>query len=403
MRRSPDVSAAPAPSPGHPLSLLWPLALLLAVPFTVCSPDVRDTADAADESPLTRGVEVAERDATEARVGGRDYALLIATDTYDHWKKLPNPISDIRAIGQELHDVYGFHVDYLEGPTRREIREKLREYATRRTFSPQDQLLIFIAGHGFFDKLTKTGYLVARDTKSREEDFAFDSFLPYPSTLRLIDKIPAPHILLMADACFAGTLDPRIASRGEDIHAFASNAAYLRRKLELRTRRYVTSGGKEYVPDGRPGHHSPFARAMLGGLRSFGGSDGILSLDELIAGHLEGVSPLPRWSDFGDNEPGSTFLFVVKSRRIAPDDSALPLDFKNAAAYCDAGGPRNVEKGVQLFRGLLEEIPPAERSELDSTTLTRADDEYLKGSAQKTCSLYKALFSAFFSDRTDRN
>ena len=57
---------------------------------------------------------------------------------------------------------------------------------------------------------------------------------------------------------------------------------FIERKKKYKTRLYLTSGGKEYVPDGRPGHHSPFARKFLEALRNYGGNDGILTVNEII-------------------------------------------------------------------------------------------------------------------------
>jgi|GEM_PF-6612122 len=381
--------------PARLLVAPWLLAGVVGT-LVVCSP--AEPMPGELSGPV-RGVEVHRPGPEERAVGGKDFALLVATNEYDHWGHLDNPISDIEAIGEDLREVYGFSVESLENPTRRELRVKLREYADQKDFGPRDQLLIFIAGHGLYDSLTETGYLVTRDSSSIRDDPAYDTFLSYPSILRLIDKIPAQHILLVADACDAGTLDPRIAVRGAEIFNYSSNAAYLRRKLELRTRRYVTSGGKDYVFDGVSGEHSPFARAVLEGLRSFGGSDGILTLDELIADHLETLLPLPRWGEFGDNDPGSTFLFVVKGRRAAPIDILLPEDVGDAISYCDAGGGRNMERGVRIFRDHLEKLPPDEVARLDQTLLARAQRESLEGSTERACWLYKALFSGLYSSR----
>ena len=74
------------------------------------------------------------------------------------------------------------------------------------------------------------------------------------------------------------------------MYAGVTRSAFLARKLRFTTRRYITSGGKEYVPDGRPGQHSPFMRRLLEALRSYGGSDGILTLGEIQIG-LDYVVP----------------------------------------------------------------------------------------------------------------
>ncbi|MBZ4171027.1 hypothetical protein JYG45_24325, partial [Escherichia fergusonii] len=72
---------------------------------------------------------------------------------------------------------------------------------------------------------------------------------------------------------------------------------------------YLTSGGKEYVPDGRPGQHSPFARKFLEALSTYGGADRILTYKEIL-GVVESVIPEPRYGEFGDNQPGSDFIFI---------------------------------------------------------------------------------------------
>jgi hypothetical protein len=114
------------------------------------------------------------------------------------------------------------------------------------------------------------------------------------------------------DVCFGGTFDPHIASaRGESESDLAARAHFIKRKLNSKTRLYLTSGGKEYVPDGRPGQHSPFARKFLEALGSFGGADRILTYKEILS-IIESVVPEPRYGEFGDNQPGSDFIFIGK-------------------------------------------------------------------------------------------
>ena len=108
-----------------------------------------------------------------------------------------------------------------------------------------------------------------------------------------------------------GTFDPLIAHRGGEKQNEFNKNEFILRKMKHKTRQYLTSGGKEYVPDGRPGQHSPFARKIIEGLRSGGGSDGILTISEVFT-YVEKVNPEPRHGEFGDNEPGSEFLFIKK-------------------------------------------------------------------------------------------
>lgn len=79
------------------------------------------------------------------------------------------------------------------------------------------------------------------------------------------------------------------------------------------SRSYLTSGGKEYVDDGQPGHHSPFARRLIEALRSGGGADRILTTSELH-GYLEKLRPEPRAGSFGSDEALGGFLFAQPER-----------------------------------------------------------------------------------------
>jgi tetratricopeptide (TPR) repeat protein len=240
---------------------------------------------------------------------GKNYALLIGTNDYDEWEKLNNPVLDANAIADELKTSYKFETEVLLNPKREQILLKLKEYA-RKNFEPNDQLFIFVAGHGHFDEDYGEGFLVAKDSKKEDESGA--SYIPHNTLRNSINNIKCKHIFLVMDVCFGGTFDPVVARRGNTSeYDNISKQEFIARKLRFKTRRYLTSGGKEYVSDGRPGMHSPFARRLLEALRGFGGNDGILTIGEIIT-QVEALAPEPRTGEFVDNEPGSDFIFVVK-------------------------------------------------------------------------------------------
>ncbi|MBW8049613.1 MAG: caspase family protein [Cytophagales bacterium] len=239
---------------------------------------------------------------------GTDYALLFATNEYENIQNLTNPVFDANAVSKELEQSYGFRISTVLNPTRAGILGKLREYATM-SYNDNDQLFIFVAGHGVYDDIFSEGYLVNKDSKANDE--IKESYLSHSNLRTIVNNIPCKHIFLMLDVCFGGTFDPLIATRGIDLYSDIDKQKFIKRKLQYKTRRYITSGGKEYVPDGRPGHHSPFVRRFLEALRSYGGVDGILTLGEIIT-YIEKVTPEPRAGEFGSNEPGSDFLFIAK-------------------------------------------------------------------------------------------
>lgn len=244
-----------------------------------------------------------------------DYALLIATNEYDEWDDLVNPVFDANAIKKDLEELYGYKVDLVLNPTKSEVLSKLREYSLK-NYLPDDQLFIFIAGHGKFDPIIKDGYLVTRDSKAK--DLNLESYISFSDLRTRIDNNPCRHIFLTMDACFGGTFDQAIAKRGaddDDYYGFNVEVQQdlIKRKLQYKSRIYLTSGGKEYVSDGRPGRHSPFAAGFLEALRSGGGRMRVLTTS-MIYSFVEASKQVPRYGTFGDNEPGSEFIFVRSSQ-----------------------------------------------------------------------------------------
>ena len=253
---------------------------------------------------------VNQKDVGREDILGIDRAIVFATNVYDSFSELVNPVIDAGTVAEELQSNYFVKTELIINPTLKETIEKIREYA-KLDYGPNDNLLIFFAGHGIYDEVFKEGYVISRDSKS--DDVAKTSYLSHSNLRTMINNVPCNHILLVMDVCFGGTFDPIIASKGRaaDMYTEVTNEEFIQRKKKYKTRLYLTSGGKEYVPDGRPGHHSPFARKFLEALRNYGGNDGILTVNEIIQ-YVEKVEPQPRFGEFGDNEPGSDFILLTK-------------------------------------------------------------------------------------------
>jgi hypothetical protein len=197
-------------------------------------------------------------------------------------------------------------VEVIENPNVEDVFEKLREY-NQRKFKPQDQLLIFFAGHGTFDETFGEGYVVAKN--SLANDKGKTTYISHNRLRGVVNNIPCEHILLTMDVCFGGTLDPEIArSRNADTYE-DTPTEMVARKLSQKTRKYLTSGGKEYVSDGIPGKHSPFASKFIESLRSYGGTDHVLTLQELIT-NMDVLKQVPRTGSFGDDQRLSDFVFI---------------------------------------------------------------------------------------------
>ena len=249
--------------------------------------------------------------ADASKLDRTDYGLVFATDQYDNWSDLVNPVFDSRSITEELKKTYKFKVEIVENATQAEVLKKLREYGEKQ-YKPLDQLFVFFAGHGTYDQTFGEGFVVTKESMLNDEGKT--TYLSHNRLRSIINNIPCEHIFLAMDVCFGGTFDAALANaRGQEdeVYREQSQAEFLTRKLTYKTRKYLTSGGKTYVSDGIAGKHSPFAKSFLEALASQGGKDGILTLQEIYT-FVEKLKNPPRMGEFGDNAPGSDFLFLVK-------------------------------------------------------------------------------------------
>lgn len=272
-----------------------------------------DNAAAVDSFTVVRDEagEVAAVNPLRKARRGADYALLFGGDQYKSWTPLLNPINDVRAIGKELKEVYGFEVEIVENASLETILNTLRRYRKMK-FERGDQLLIYFAGHGHYDKEFKMGYIVAND--SRIDDINKVTYLPHDVLRTMIDNIPSEHVLLLLDVCHGGTFDQQLASaRGgmDDLYSDTERAEFVDRKMQYRTRKFISSGSENYVSDGIPGRHSPFTRRVLEALRTGGSGAGLLTVSQLYS-YVERLRDRPHAGEFGSNEPGSDFLFIMK-------------------------------------------------------------------------------------------
>lgn len=101
------------------------------------------------------------------------------------------------------------------------------------------------------------------------------------------------------------------AGQRGDEYADVSPEKFIRRKLAVKGRLYLTSGEITSIPDGRAGQHSPFARRFIASVRTYGGKKQLVTATS-IALDVGKIEPEPRFGDFGDSAPGADFLFVPK-------------------------------------------------------------------------------------------
>ena len=182
---------------------------------------------------------------------GKNYILLIGVNQYDHWGNLNNAVKDCEDLAGVLTNYYQFEPEYVirlfnKQATRENILETFE--SLQDIITPNDNLLIYYAGHGYYDAGSHLGYWVP--VGARQEKIP--DYIRNSTIHDYLKTIKSKHILLVADACYAGSL-------------FATRSDILGENFKSRWA--FTSGNIEKVWDGEPGQNSPFAAFLINTLR----------------------------------------------------------------------------------------------------------------------------------------
>ncbi len=182
--------------------------------------------------------------------GRHNYALLIAVEEYKDPAivSLSEPLKDAKQLKEILIGHYTFDsvdVTMLVNPTFEEINVAFDELSHRIT--PTDNLLIFYAGHGYFDEKTNIGYWLPSDAQEKNRARWFRN----SALVENIGAINSKHTLLIADACFSGGI---FKTRS----ALNNASVDIANQMKRASRKAMTSGSLTTVPD-----KSVFMRYLL--------------------------------------------------------------------------------------------------------------------------------------------
>ena len=172
---------------------------------------------------------------------GTNYILLIGSQNYADASipSLENPISDAIKLKLALKSNYNFedeNVLTLFNPTVNDFKKKFIQISE--TIQPEDNLIIFYAGHGIWNEKEKKGYWLLNDAIRADKN----TWLPNKAVLDMIAGVSARHTLLITDACFSGSV-----FKTRSIGADAPPA--VREMSEKISRVAITSGNDTEVPD----------------------------------------------------------------------------------------------------------------------------------------------------------
>ncbi|MBM4165805.1 MAG: caspase family protein [Ignavibacteria bacterium] len=234
-------------------------------------------------------------------IKGKYYALIIAVQDYKSIMGLEYPLQDAENVKNVLTTNYTFEnnaIHFLKNPNRKDIFSALQQL--KKKLSAEDNLLIYYAGHGFWDVDNSQGYWLPASA-------SWDDRAEWISNSDIRDNIKSiktKHTLLISDACFSGGIfKSREAKEKPDIS--------IQKMYELPSRKAITSGTfKTAVPD-----KSVFADYLLKRLKE--NSAKYLDAENLYLNFKQAVinngPAVPQFGviyDAGDE--GGDFIFVRK-------------------------------------------------------------------------------------------
>lgn len=248
----------------------------------------------------------------------RKFALIIGTDQYDgkpDWADLQNPIFDAETIADVLINDYGYQTQILRNPTTNDLLNSIISY--HEILKKNDRMIIYIAGHGDYDeRIFDDGFIVCKDSKPLKQDINRKSYLSFKTLSSLVNKLPSKQILLLLDVCFSGSFNTKMrnyrSAHRSDIYSDIDAEAYAAKKIKLKTRTVITSGGLDPVLDGIAGQHSPFAYKLIEGLRVLPDQKTIVTSNDLYA-YVSRVKSQPIIGHFGDHEPAAEFIIGMSN------------------------------------------------------------------------------------------
>lgn len=230
------------------------------------------------------------------------YALIMGANDYSdsNITDLDKPISDATKLFNVLTDRYTFdpnNVIFLKNPTREQIINEL-DRLTRKV-GKNDNLLVFFAGHGYWDKETDFGYWIPTDSKSNSTA----NWMANSQIRDYVAAIKSKHTLLIADACFGGSI-----FRGRK--AFEEGSSPIKKAFDAPSRKAMTSGNLTEVPD-----QSVFLEQLVTRLNA--NTKDYISAEEIFSSIKDIVinsSPVtPVYGDIKDaGDEGGDFIFVKK-------------------------------------------------------------------------------------------
>ena len=247
---------------------------------------------------------------------------------------LNNAVRDAQAFEQILKDKYGVTevlTLYEEAATLAAIIDAFD--SLRNQLTQTENLIIYFSGHG--ELVNNRGYWIPVDAVAGERH----TYLYNHEIRDLLFDLKAHHVLVIADACFSGTLLQK------------SRSMATKRYYAMPSRWVMTSGQIEVVPDGLPGYHSPFAKSLLTQLEY--NPKSYLSLTELWVNMREGIvtnsGQTPACEPVRNvNHQGGEYYFIHKNATGLPPTSESEPSETGASKQLKTSTTADTEKTIKI-------------------------------------------------------
>jgi hypothetical protein len=230
------------------------------------------------------------------------YGLIIAVNDYQdpRFESLERPLNDAQELYNVLTSKYTFspeNVRVIKNPLRKDIIDALEDMAKKIT--QKDNLLIFYAGHGVWNENSNVGFWLPSDARMDSKD----KWFPNSALVDYLKEIKSNHILLIADACFAGSI---FKSRAVIIDRMETPQDLYR----LPSREAMTSGTLTKVQD-----RSAFTKYLIEQLSDF--EEQVFTSDQLFKSFQTAVEnnsdSKPRYGVIENvDDKGGEFVFIKK-------------------------------------------------------------------------------------------
>ncbi len=186
---------------------------------------------------------------------GKYHLLVIGVADYERKgiDQLKAPIRDGQKVIDTLVKYYAFekeNISFLKNPKRTDVLTKIDEMKGK--LQESDNLLIFYAGHGYYNSQTDEGYWLPADAAAEPST---ENWISNTEIRQKLHEFKSKHILVLVDACFSGSLLMRGLSKEVLSLKFFS----------MKSRKAMSSGSLNPVPD-----NSPFLKNLIQQWSEFG-------------------------------------------------------------------------------------------------------------------------------------